>query len=231
MIYPVEWAYGWLCPPLWGSSAPSAAKIINVSASEQITVAEAADHLRIDAEGSPAEYPEQALLESIIIAARELCEGLSGLALVPQIAEVGLNAFPFDWVQNGIRIPILPIRGVLSVTYPNGAGGTTTLGSDLYALNNYERPAVLYPAYGTSWPSLTPFPGQAVVRLSAGYDLPGDSPLEYPLPKSIRAAMLLVIGHLYENREQVTDATPGLMEIPMGVTALLERYRVRMSMA
>lgn len=235
MIYAVEWAYGSLYYPSWGrQSTTSAAKIVSVSASEQITVAEAADHLRIDPEGSPAEYPEQAWLEFAIIAARELCEGLSGLALVPQIVDVAMDSFPMDWnytmYGNGIRVPVSPLRGVLAVTYPDGSGGQTVIETDQYTVNDFERPPVIYPAYGTSWPTQTAYPGQNKVRVSAGYDLPGDSPLEYPLPKSIRAAMLLAIGHLYENREQVTSA-PGPVEIPMGVIALLERFRVRISMA
>jgi len=44
------------------------------------------------------------------------------------------------------------------------------------------------------------------------------------VPKAIKQALLLLIGHLYENREAVTTAN--LNELPMAVNALLYPYRV-----
>ena len=42
---------------------------------------------------------------------------------------------------------------------------------------------------------------------------------------AIRAAILLVFGHLWKNRESVTDLTAPMAELPMGVYALLAPYR------
>lgn len=234
MIYPIEWAYGSLVPRWGGPMRISQAKTISVSTVEQITVAEAAAHLRIDAEGSPLEYPENDQLEAFISAARDLCEGLSGLAIVPQVLEVALDQFPcgysnWGWAS-GISLPVSPVRGIVSVTYPDGAGGRTTADPSAYVLNNYEMPSIIYPASDTTWPTLgTPSPTAVRVQFSAGYDLPGGSPPDFQLPAAIKNAMLLAIGHLYENREASAFQEP--VEIPMGVPALLERYRIRTSMA
>ncbi len=45
------------------------------------------------------------------------------------------------------------------------------------------------------------------------------------VPTPIRQAMLLMVGHLYENREASTVG-PAITELPMGVEALLAPYRV-----
>jgi hypothetical protein len=59
----------------------------------------------------------------------------------------------------------------------------------------------------------------------------GNSPDE-PLPASIKAAMLLMLGHLYENREATNMVSgTGVQELPIGVQALLIPYQLRTSMA
>lgn len=59
-------------------------------------------------------------------------------------------------------------------------------------------------------------------------DAPSASPIVVTyqagmLPHSIRAAMMLIIGHLYEHREENTDLA--LKTLPMGVEKFLRRYR------
>ena len=61
----------------------------------------------------------------------------------------------------------------------------------------------------------------------AGYG--ADSDGGEALPKVIRAAMLLVIGHLYEHRSENTEVA--LQSLPLGVGALLRPRRVRLGMA
>ena len=48
---------------------------------------------------------------------------------------------------------------------------------------------------------------------------------ESSIPAPIRSAALLMIGHLYQNREAVTGYGAALQETPMGVEALLAPYR------
>jgi uncharacterized phage protein (predicted DNA packaging) len=44
-----------------------------------------------------------------------------------------------------------------------------------------------------------------------------------PLQPAVRHAVLLIVGHHYNNREAVTDAS--VREMPFGVNALLQPYR------
>ena len=100
-----------------------------------------------------------------------------------------------------------------------------------YVVDDYgtpEQPVVLRPA--TSWPQVTKAPNTVKVRYRAGYqteeDPDSDAP---PLPRSLRAAILLVLGHLYENREDSVEKA--LASIPNGAEALMRPLRVRLGMA
>jgi uncharacterized phiE125 gp8 family phage protein len=75
-------------------------------------------------------------------------------------------------------------------------------------------------AYSKSWPTTTLRPINGVcVEFEAGY---GDAATD--VPYRVKQAMLLLIGHLYEHREQSTEKA--LSEIPFGVKALLGLDRV-----
>ena len=212
----------------------SGLKLIAPAVEEPITLAEAAGHLRLDAVGSPAEYIDQEQIEPTLAAARELCEGLSGLALAPQVFELGMSNFPAcDLLNqdNAIPLRVAPLLGLLTFEYDDADGNLVTLveGVD-YLIDTYRRPAVVYPpTAGGAWPASNGKPGSVRLRFNAGYNLPGDSPQDAPLPLSLRHAILLTLGHLWENRE--ASSSEQMYEIPFGVRALLERYRVRLGIA
>jgi uncharacterized phiE125 gp8 family phage protein len=52
----------------------------------------------------------------------------------------------------------------------------------------------------------------------------GDGATVDTCPKLVKAAVLLLAAHLYENREATTDLK--LVELPIGVTRLLTPYKV-----
>ena len=60
------------------------------------------------------------------------------------------------------------------------------------------------------------------------YDVsvPEDDPTGIVANSLITAAILLILGHLYENRETVTDKP--LNNVPMGALSLLQPYRIEM---
>lgn len=198
-------------------------------------------HCRIDAYefgGSPPEFEELAWLEAAITAAREYCEGWSGLALAPQVFELAVNGFPSlcdasqyygRGYEPGIGLHVAPVVAVRTVTYTDSDGATqTTYGAD-WIVDDFDRPGRLHLAYGGTWPTARAIPNAVRITFDAGYALPGDSPSEPSLPKSIRHAMLLVIGHMYEHRESVSEKQ--MHEIEMGVLPLLDRWRIRTGMA
>jgi uncharacterized phiE125 gp8 family phage protein len=229
-LYHNFWAYR------WNQYAVRGIKVMQEPVTEPISVDDAALHCRIDGYGSPLDYPERTWIESSIVAARELVEGLSELSIAPQVLELGISRFPVgcgygsgDQSNSGISLRAAPVLGIESVVYTDSDGADQTMDPAGYILDNYSQPAVLYPAQGASWPTAGNVPNAVRIRFAAGYSLPSDSPQDAPLPKSLRHAMLLVLGHLYENRENTAAAN--IQEIAMGVRSLVERYRIRTSMA
>ena len=193
---------------------------------EPITLDEAAAHLNIDAYGSPAEYPNADLISALIVAAREYIEGLSGCMLAPQTVELGFRSFGMtDACLDGISLRTGPVGGIASVSYYDENNALQTLAPETYELDAFVSPPRLYLANGQSWPATYDKPNAVRVAFYAGYDARGGSPDTNQIPESLRSAILLMIGHLYENREPVLVGTIA-SELPMGVHALIQRYKM-----
>lgn len=222
----------------WQNEARERAGIrtITPASVELITVDEAAQHLRLDQYGSPPGYEDETMLGYLITAAREYVEGASGLTLAPATLEMrgrsfyGLARWDGD---SGIELRTAPVSGIESIVYIDGDGATQTLDGADYILDADAIVPMVYPAYGESWPSVRDEPGAVRIRFYAGYDVTG-SPSAGLMPMSLRAAILLMIGHLYENREATTRGDGGSTLpniLPLGVTALIERYKLRKGFA
>jgi uncharacterized phiE125 gp8 family phage protein len=197
---------------------------------EPVGIEEARSHLRIETFGSPAAHPDDEIIESLYIpAAREWCEFYSGQLLATQTVELALDAFPGR--ASRFYLPIGPVQSVSSVTYLDAAGVEQTMVLDTdYSVRAYNGRASIYLPDGVAWPTpMTYRYGERAVfvRYVAGYQ--SESPVTFPVPRSARAAILLVLGHLYENRENSADRK--FEEIPLGAAALLDRDRVRLGFA
>lgn len=181
---------------------------ITPPAAEPVSLTEALAHLRVDA---PA--PDAALITALIQAAREHVEAVTGRALVTQTIEARWDAW-----EDVLTLPRAPVQSVTSVTYLDDAGAAQTLAADAYRVDTACILARVTPAFGAAWPSARSVTGAIAVRFVAGY---GDAAA---VPAAIKAAMLLLIGHLYENRMAATERA--LAVAPFAVDALLSPYRV-----
>lgn len=186
-----------------------ALKIITAPTAEPITLAEAKIHLRVDDDLTG----EDALIEALIVAARQGAEQITGRALMPQVLELALDDFPDE-----IVLPRPPLASVSSVKYLDANETLQTLSSDRYLIDDYSQPSKIVPAYGETWPSALDRENSVLVRYTAGYANAA------AVPQEIKAWMLLRIGALYENRESVA-AGAALSELPF-VDRLLDAYKV-----
>lgn len=156
-----------------------------------------------------------ALINSLILVAREYCENETGLALINRGLKLTLDDF-----KSCIEIPKPPLVSVETVEYVDTDGVTQLLADTLYRIDAESSPGRLTPAYGESWPSVRPVTNAVSIKYTAGY---GADRSAVPMP--IKQAMLLLIGHYYQNREiTVTGLT--LTALPMAVDALLNQYRI-----
>jgi uncharacterized phiE125 gp8 family phage protein len=183
-------------------------KVITPVAAEPLTTAEAKLHLRVDVSD------DDAIIAALITAAREFAEHYTGRALAPQTLEMGVHCFPSSW-RDSIDLDMPPVASVTSVKYLDAAGVEQTVPAADYTLSSYGDARCVTLDYGLYWPITQDVPDAVRIRYVTGYTT---------LPKAARAALLLVIGHLYENREAVSALK--LDEIPMGARALLDTIKI-----
>lgn len=212
---------------------------------EPISLAEARAHLRSDAQydspiNSPSEADDDDLILTLITAAREWAEGFTGLTIAQKVLQYTMDAFPTGTTRSDrtIELPGAPVRFLVSVGYSgtesDGNSPETMIDADLemleedYQLDLTATPPRLAPVAST-WPSARTVFNAARVQYAAGYSIEGDSPYDYPLPRSIKQAMLLIIAHWYANTE---DGAPvKIHEIHLGAKQILRNYRINKGMA
>lgn len=214
---------------------------VRVAAPAQLPVSldEAKRHLRVD------DADNDATISALIETATAYFDGRSGIlgrALISQswrmdIASPYYNrAYRGDYHLGGgdnfaggfglsraVRLPLSPVRSISSVTYWDGANNSQTFGANAYTLLTDGRGSFLYLGNGFSWPGVYARPDSLSITFVAGY---GDNPIDVPAP--IRHAILLMVGHLYENRQSVVvDASRvQAIELPQGAQALVAPYRI-----
>jgi len=187
--------------------------LIRVTAptAEPVTLDEAKQHLRV------LGNDDDAYIIRLITAARHVVETNTARALITQTWDWKFGSFPCD----GLNVPLAPLVSVTSISYVDIAGATVVWPAAQYAVLDAGAVTAtgrIVPAYGESWPSVRGLPNDIIVLFVAGY---GDAAT---VPDEIRWAMLLIIGELYERRE---DALAGAVinTVPISAEYLLRPYR------
>lgn len=172
--------------------------------------AEAKRHLRVDDDDNL----EDSEIEGFVAAATGLIDGPAGgwlgRALGRQTLELRMPGFPCD---GRLCLPFVPIAQMVSVTYDNEAGSPQTLDPAAYAL--YGNHLMLTP--GQTWPATAFNPESARFRYLAGYET---------VPAPILAAVKLMLGDLYRNRDSISLGSVSATPMPTTVERLLAPFRV-----
>lgn len=188
-------------------------KVSTAISSEQLTVSDVKLHLRLTSDTT-----EDALIAALITAARDYCEKYTGRAFATQTLVAYLDNFP---AEDYIELPMPPLQSVTSIKYKNSAGTETTMTvtTQYIADTDSDVGRIVLP-YGVSWPSFTPYPFNPIaITYVAGYTT---------LPRQLRQAMLLVIGSMYENRENDIALIGGQYhQTEFAAKALMDMYKVR----
>jgi uncharacterized phiE125 gp8 family phage protein len=187
--------------------------IITEPAVEPVTLAEAKAHLRVDTS------TDDALITSLITAARRWCEEYVDRAFVYTQYVMRFDTFPYE-----IELPRPPMAKATSfdtvtIAYQPVAGSVVTLDPALYRIDRDATPGVLRTVYMGTWPSDVLFdPNSISVTWYAGYGASGAA-----VPAQIRSAILMLVAHLYEHR--MAGQVQPLLEVPFGVKSLLDSVR------
>lgn len=208
-------------------------KIYTANTVEPLTLAVVRAHLGIvpysvDSSGD-GDHPHDEMIMAMLGAAREWAENFTGRSIALKTYELALDEFPDD----EIRLPNPPVVSISSVLYVDTDSQTQTMDANDYVLdNNQFCDGWLKPAVGVTWPATAAVMNAVKVRYLAGYQDPepaSSDPAAEALPYAIRAALLLMVGHLYANREAVADRQQ--FEVPLAAEHLLRPLRVRLGMA
>jgi uncharacterized phiE125 gp8 family phage protein len=178
-----------------------------------VTLTEAKDHLR------RTDTADDTYVTALITTATAVIENMTSNRFVSQTWTAYLTEFPGE---SFIKLPFGKVISVTSLKYTDYAGTVTTWAASNYSVDAISSPGKIDLAYDISWPSdvvLRPVNGVAIEWVT-GYSA---------APVEIKQAILLMISHLYENREPVLTSQFGkatIAAVPMAIDALIADYRM-----
>lgn len=186
-------------------------QLLTAPTSEPLTLTEAKAHLRVDG------TDEDPLITALITAARQYVEERCWIALLTQTWQLSLETWPAE----PLRLPKTPLLcqpTITSVRYLDMNGSQQTLSTSVYTVLATGELALVH---GQEWPAVWP-QWPIAIEYTVGYGAASD------VPAVLKAALKLLLGHLFENREAVI-ATAGIsaVSVPLAIDSLLSLYEVR----
>jgi uncharacterized phiE125 gp8 family phage protein len=182
--------------------------LVTPPATLALTLAAAKVHLRV------TEDDEDRLIADLIAAAGQWFEEQTYRQLVTAVWDLVLDRLPAG--DRPIRIPRAPLQAVASVKYYDAAGTQQTLAAGRYVVTTSEQPGLVRCAQGLVWPIAADRPDAVTVRFTAGYGA------ESAVPQLIKAGLKLIVGQLYEHREELVDRT--ITALPIGAQRIMQLY-------
>lgn len=170
-------------------------------ASEPVTLAEFKAHARIE------HTAEDAILGSLLSAARVYIETQSGRAIGAQVWTATLDAWPLPGFDGRRRIRLAPTPSSIVSVAVDGIA----LGASLYALAGDELVVDTLAAD----PATGSLASAIVVTFNAGDTQP-----------ALLHAIKLLAAHYYENREATNPAWQIPTGVPYGVASLIAPFQV-----
>ena len=188
--------------------------LVTAPTKEPISLAEAKLHLRL-----PVDFlDDDILVERLIQTARERAENITRRRYITQTWDYFLDDWPDE---DYIEVPFPPLLSVTTVKYKDSDGTQTTWAATNYIVDIKAEPGRVVLADGISWPSDSLYPSNPIeVRFVCGYGATLDM-----VPANIKSAMLLMVGELYERREEAIVGQ-GINQVELSTEALLYSYRI-----
>lgn len=184
-------------------------EVVTPPATPPVSLEEAKLHLRVDHDD------EDALITGYVAAATEWAEDFQQRSFVTRTYELVLPRFPSG--GRVIRLPKPPAQSVTSIAYLDRDEATVTFDAGGYMLLKAQHGEIHLRA--EAWPRTAERGDAVTITYVAGY---GDAAA---VPEVAKSAILLLTGHLYENRETVVVASGPPFSLPLGAQSLLSLRR------
>jgi uncharacterized phiE125 gp8 family phage protein len=189
-------------------------KVLDTAAtSEPIALSEAKLFLKVDTSD------DDALIGTIISSAREYVENFTGYQLLSATYTQYLDKFPNK--NTAIELLMNPVSAVTHVKYYDSNNTLQTWDTANYDTDLKGKPARITLANDATFPTVYDRTNAVEIKFVAGYA----STSATGFPKQLLNAMYLIIGHLYENRQDVIVGSI-VTEMKKGADSILRQYRI-----
>lgn len=185
-------------------------KVITPNATLPIDLATVKLHLKLDSDTT-----DDTLVTALISVAQEIVETYCRVRLLPTTEELYIDQFPFEYQ---IQLSKWPITAITYCQYYDTNGDLQTLPSTDYIVDGVSKPGRLCLNYARWWPVSRWIDNAVWIRYVVGFATTA------AIPATLKQAMLLIIGHLYENRQDVVTNTH-VENIPNGAKWLMNMNR------
>lgn len=170
--------------------------VVTPPVNEPLSLVEAKAHLRVLSDD------DDTYINDLIKYAREMAEERMDRAIITQTLLAKYDRFPL-LSCDALEIHRSPLITISLVQYLDANGDLQTWDSAKYQFDS-SQPARLAPINSESYPVTQSDTFETVrVTYTAGYGADSSS-----VPQKLRQAMLLLIGHGWINREEVTTGFP-----------------------
>ena len=187
-----------------------ALELLEAPATTPVTLTEVKDQLRIE------HTDDDTLINRLINVAVAYTDvqGALGHAMITQKWGQWVNSTP----PQTVKLLLGPLIAVTAVKYydANGTLQTDTLSN--YEIFGTEFSSTIGPKEGFAWPVTQDRPDAIRIEYTIGY---GSATTD--IPETLRHALMMLIGHWYDNRE--TTMMDELSNVPYGFDALMDMHR------
>jgi len=218
---------------------PPRLTLVTPPAVEVWTVADAEVLEALKLDDPPA---DAAFVTLCLKSARRYFERITGLSLITQVWQVTFDDLPIRTGQYGLEyglapsmsrftgqaagrqiiFPRAPLKEVTLFKYLDSAGALATFDPANYTVGSVGTSGAfgrLWLNEGADWPDVGSYPGALQIQFSAGFGAAASN-----VPEEIRAALLFLAAHWYENRLPIDP--DGSAHMPLHLDSLIEMHRV-----
>jgi uncharacterized phiE125 gp8 family phage protein len=177
--------------------------VVTQPTTEPITLAQAKSHLRID------HSDDDTYLNLCITAARSYFEKMCEITIPSTTLKLSLDNF-----EDVLYLPKGPIQSVTEIVYYDSNEDEQNVAD--WQEDIASGPARLMPLLDESWPETAGIMNAVEVTYVAGFVNAA------AVPELLKHGIKFYAGHLYENREAVTEGT--LSEVPLAVSSIINLF-------
>ena len=171
------------------------------------------NHLRVDHD------IDDFYIETLTASALTCVESITNRKLLTQTWTAYADEWPSD---DQFKIPYGRLQSVTSLIYLDEDGTSNTVDSGDYIVDILSDPGRVVLGHNKSWPTESLYPSNPIrITYICGYGVAAD------VPAPIKAAMMLMVGDAYANRESIIVGQGQTIQvIPNYLQNLLGSYRL-----